>query len=105
EMRVHLVHVHVADETAVNLEEVDVEGLEVGKGTGALAEVVQRHPAAQPPHRLHETNRSVEVSRRRGFGDLEADARRIEAMPLEAATDVADEFPVAQRSAGKIDAD
>ena len=67
------------DELAVDLQERGRQVLEVGERAEAGAEVVDREAAAEVGQRLGEAARVLHVGDRRRLGDLEDQARRVDA--------------------------
>ena len=84
----------VAHETAVDLDEVDVERTQVAERAEAGAEVVEREAATQPAQRIDHALRARRVAHRAGLGDLEADAVGGHRAALQAFGDEADEAVV-----------
>ncbi len=72
-----------ADEVAVDLQVAEGQVLEVLEGAEAGAEVVERHRAAEREHARAEGAGAVHVGDRGGLGDLDHQARRLDAVPRE----------------------
>lgn len=95
----------VADELAVDLEEVHLQRLEVAEGRCPGAKVVQRHPHAQGPHLGDEFGGVGQVGDGGGLGHLQAQAgAQCGAGTLQLADGPAVEGAVADALARQVDA-
>ena len=87
------------DELAVDLQVVERQVLEVVERAEARAEVVEREAAAELREALGEAPRERDVRDRRGLGDLEDQAPRVDVGARELALDEVQQRRVVQRRA------
>ena len=86
-----------ADEVAVDLDVVERQALEVGEGRAAGAEVVEGQAAAAVVQSAAQTLRGLDVADRGGLGQLEDEARGVDATLVELAIDVRGKARVTDR--------
>ena len=94
---------HVADERAVDLDQVEGDALQVVEGAEAGAVVVDRDLTAELGQAVGEAAGGFVVVHTRGLGDLEGAARRIGVAFVEAALDEFQHREVGDRGAGEVD--
>mmetsp|Transcript_59389 Transcript_59389/g.140279 ORF Transcript_59389/g.140279 Transcript_59389/m.140279 type:complete len:1259 (-) Transcript_59389:615-4391(-) len=97
---------HIADELAVDLQQVDPQVLQIAEGRRTGAEIVQRHPDTEAPHLVDEVGSVRHMGHRRGLGDLEAQpGADLDAGPPQQLDQPALKSPVAHRLARQVDAE
>jgi hypothetical protein len=100
---VHGVRGDVTNESAVDLQEVDGQRLEIGERGHATAEVIEGDGRAEAPESCHQLRGAREIADGRGLGQLEADLWSWQSVLAQAATDVVRQARIADRGAGEID--
>ena len=94
-----------ADERAVDLQVAKGQVLEVVEGAEARAEVVERDRAAECLRTGAEGPRALHVGDRSRLGDLEDQARGVDAVAVEPALDVGEHVAVGDRQRGEVHRD